>query len=36
MESDQYYYVMNFASFESDFEDSKDQFFEWAETIEVE
>lgn len=36
MESDNYYYVMNFASFADELDDSKDQFFDWADTIVVE
>jgi len=36
MESDDYYYLMNFACYEDKFEDSKDKFFDWADTIVVE
>jgi len=36
MESDDYYYVMNFGCYENKLDDSKEQFFEWVDTIVIE
>jgi len=36
MESNDYYYVMNFACFEDELEDNKERFFDWADTIIIE
>lgn len=36
MESDDYYYVMNLGCLNSDLEDNKEQYIEWANTIVVE
>lgn len=36
MESDDYFYVMNFGCYENQLEDSKDQFFDWVSTIVIE